>query len=132
MSELSELIYDELMSHHDYLNSGIISDLDLLHRNNSNNLINYIHGRDRLILDAINININLKVIHFPILEKWDINSIQNCNSNQNCIICLEYINNGDDVYNLKCGTNTQLHIYHKICLEKWNKQSCPYCRKEIM
>ena len=47
------------------------------------------------------------------------------------LICLK-VYSESDVYNLKCGTNTQLHIYHKICLEKWNKQCCPYCRKEIM
>jgi hypothetical protein len=130
MSELSELIYDELLSYHDYLDNDYISDLDLLHRN-SNNIINYTHHRDRLILDRYNLNINLKITHFPILEKWDNKSNQNSNLSQNCIICLEYINNGDDVYNLKCGTNTQLHIYHKICFEKWNKQSCPYCRTEL-
>jgi hypothetical protein len=131
MSELSELIYDELMRYHDYFNNEFISDLDLLQSNNIN-LVNYLHSRDRLILDTINININLKIVQFPILEKWDYNSNQNCNFVQNCIICLDNIYKGDEVYNLKCGTDTQLHIYHKICFEKWNRQSCPYCRTELV
>lgn len=48
--------------------------------------------------------------------------------NMNCIICLETIAHNDQVYNLDCGVSEQPHIFHKICFEKWNKNSCPYCR----
>lgn len=48
--------------------------------------------------------------------------------NINCIICLEIINHNDQVYNLDCGVSEQPHIFHKLCFEKWNKNSCPYCR----
>ena len=55
------------------------------------------------------------------------------NDNQhNCCICLETINKNEQVYNLDCGRIEQLHIYHKLCFEKWNKNSCPYCRTIII
>ena len=68
---------------------------------------------------------NTKKIIYPKFEKWDKNSIDKC------IICLDCITDDEYVYNLKCGTEHQLHIFHKLCLEKWNKSSCPYCRTEI-
>jgi len=37
-----------------------------------------------------------------------------------CPICME--NNPE--YNTICN-----HTFHKECLDKWNKNSCPYCRQ---
>ena len=41
-----------------------------------------------------------------------------------CSICLEY----HDEYTIKLNCN---HIYHKKCLAKLNKYTCPLCRKKI-
>jgi hypothetical protein len=54
------------------------------------------------------------------------------NNEHNCCICLETINQYEHVYNLNCGGTDQPHIYHKSCFEKWNKNSCPYCRTQFI
>ena len=64
-------------------------------------------------------------------QKTEYNKYQTtiANENQyNCCICLEIITKNEMVYNLNCGGTEQPHIYHKSCFEKWNKNSCPYCR----
>jgi len=45
-----------------------------------------------------------------------------------CIICLNYININDEVALLKCG-----HVYHKQCIHNWfkKKEVCPLCNTKI-
>ena len=47
-------------------------------------------------------------------------------SSDDCSICLETIKILDKIYRLECR-----HIFHLECLDKWNKNTCPYCRREI-
>ncbi len=122
---LNELIYEEIVSLNLEYNSEMMSDIILI--NNDSNLdTQYFPIRNRVRCDLYD---NLKkYIKYPSFEKWDIKCKSN---NQICIICLDKINNDDLVYNLKCGTDLQLHIYHKVCFEKWDKDTCPYCRQLI-
>jgi hypothetical protein len=48
-------------------------------------------------------------------------------SSGDCSICLETIEILDKIYRLDCG-----HIFHLECLDKWNKNTCPYCRRDIV
>ncbi len=41
---------------------------------------------------------------------------------RNCSICLENIH-FSDLYKTCCN-----HCFHKECIKKWNKSSCPICR----
>lgn len=121
---VNQLIYEEIVNLNIESNSEIMSDLLLI--TNDYNLYRQSPIRNRVKFDLYN-NIK-KYIKYPILEKWD----SKCNSNnEKCIICFDIINNDDLVYNLKCGTVLQLHIYHKVCFEKWNRLFCPYCRQDI-
>jgi hypothetical protein len=45
-----------------------------------------------------------------------------------CIICKQDFEKEDIVVNLNCN-----HIYHKVCINEWNKykQECPICRLPI-
>lgn len=42
-----------------------------------------------------------------------------------CIICLEHLQNNQNIMYLKCG-----HLFHSNCLQKWNKNICPLCKIE--
>ena len=129
MINVSKLIYDEIMLYEENLNYEIISDLDLFYADNYV-LKNILISSNRFLLDDYNNhNIN-NTIDNTLIQKCNIDSRIVCK--HTCIICLENISNGDAVYNLKCGTKEQPHIYHKICFEKWNKPNCPYCRTELM
>ena len=132
MNNINKLIYDEIMKYQENFDNEIISDLDLLYKNN--NLIEYLNTRSQLLLNIYSKKNIKKCIEFPFLEKWNGLCNPDCNPdcNPNCIICLDTINNNDDVYNLKCGTKEQLHIYHKTCFEKWNSMCCPYCRTNLV
>lgn len=44
-----------------------------------------------------------------------------------CSICICEIIPEDKVYLLRCS-----HKFHTKCLRKWNKNTCPYCRSEIL
>jgi len=44
-----------------------------------------------------------------------------------CSICLNTIEIDNRIYELKCN-----HIFHVECLNKWNKNTCPYCRSKIL
>ena len=129
MSNLCKLIFDELMEYKDILGNEFISDLDILHMENK--VVKKVtSSSNRFLLDVYcNHGYNYTIYH-SLLEKCNINN--NYLFKHSCIICLENINIGDDIYNLKCGTKEQPHIYHKMCFEKWNKQSCPYCRQVII
>lgn len=125
MSNLSKLLFDEIMLYQNNINYDFVSDLDIIHSEHNDIFI----PRNRLIH---NVNLNLKIdkqINNTVCHTCTVHSINDIHIM--CIICIENINMGDVVYNLKCGTKEQPHIYHKLCFEKWNKPSCPYCRREI-
>ena len=48
-----------------------------------------------------------------------------------CSMCLDDMNQGDQVSKLECG-----HSFHPVCIENWileyNKQHCPNCRSEVV
>lgn len=46
--------------------------------------------------------------------------------NKTCSICLNLFESENIVYYLSCQ-----HLFHSSCLDKWNKNTCPYCRKKI-
>jgi hypothetical protein len=111
----------------DQKNKLLLSDIDLMTKNgfitkkyiNKHNLDYYPcqNYKNNIIRLVNNNNFNTTIV----------------NDNQhNCCICLELINKNEQVYNLDCGGIEQLHIYHKSCFEKWNKNSCPYCRALII
>jgi len=62
---------------------------------------------------------------FLISQKADKN---HCNE---CIICLNEIEEGQDIIILRCS---QLHYFHSYCIKKWfrNTVSCPICRKQLL
>jgi hypothetical protein len=62
---------------------------------------------------------NFLRIKYPIIELAN-------KSINDCSICLEKIEDCDKIYVLMCN-----HIFHVECLNKWNKNTCPYCRSEI-
>lgn len=48
-----------------------------------------------------------------------------------CSMCLDDMNEGDEVSKLVCG-----HSFHPMCIENWiltyNKEQCPNCRTEVI
>ena len=48
-----------------------------------------------------------------------------------CVICLECVNEGDDVCALQCN-----HIYHERCIREWllksSNMNCPICRSQTV
>jgi hypothetical protein len=45
-----------------------------------------------------------------------------------CAVCLEAIENDDDIRGLKCG-----HCYHQACIDPWlisGRTTCPLCKQE--
>jgi hypothetical protein len=53
-----------------------------------------------------------------------------CCEMNTCSMCLDDMNEGDEVSKLVCG-----HSFHPLCIENWileyNKQNCPNCRTEV-
>ena len=53
-----------------------------------------------------------------------------CSETIMCSMCLDDMNEGDEVSKLCCG-----HSFHPPCIENWilkyNKQQCPNCRTEV-
>ncbi|KAK8805607.1 hypothetical protein WA158_002263 [Blastocystis sp. Blastoise] len=45
-----------------------------------------------------------------------------------CMICLNLIEDDDYIYNLECG-----HAFHCECLEKWYRRRaiCPLCKQQL-
>jgi hypothetical protein len=64
-------------------------------------------------------------VYIPIFKKY-INYIIVDTLVGECSICLESVKKNDKIYKLNCG-----HIFHIDCLNKWNKNTCPYCRSNI-
>jgi len=76
--------------------------------------------------------------HFINIREFEINEYykmckKNCKYKiadkilDDCSICLNRIEIGNKIYVLKCN-----HIFHVECLNKWNKNTCPYCRSQIL
>ena len=63
------------------------------------------------------------VIHYPIENNLQIIN----NIDQDCVICLQNINQESEIKILPCA-----HIYHKNCINEWINvnRSCPTCRTE--
>jgi len=53
-----------------------------------------------------------------------VNGLYYKDNPEECSICLDKIN--DNISLLKCS-----HIFHTKCIEKWTRDNCPICRKEI-
>jgi hypothetical protein len=123
-----------------------INDLELVILYYLNNLIwiiSYNIDFDKIIPEIINEIYLILLVSVPpiclIVILWfilwkimslhiiDINNINNINREPEnllcCSICLDDINTDDDKYITKCN-----HIYHKNCLNKWDKNTCPNCR----
>ena len=49
-------------------------------------------------------------------------------SQTGCSICLELLNDGDEITSLSCD-----HVFHKTCLVTWLRRSnaCPLCRTQV-
>ena len=90
------------------------SDIDILQLSSIKQRIHYNH-RD------FDINGYLRYI-----QKYPNTIIADCIL-QDCSICLEIIKKNDKIYKLNCG-----HIFHVTCLNQWNKNTCPYCRNDII
>ncbi|CAD8072124.1 unnamed protein product [Paramecium primaurelia] len=55
--------------------------------------------------------------------------IQESNNQDNCAICLENLNNNQEVRQTHCH-----HNFHSICIKEWiqkNKKECPVCRSNL-
>tara|TARA_Y100000589_G_C26806199_1_gene487847 strand:+ start:342 stop:593 length:252 start_codon:yes stop_codon:yes gene_type:complete len=55
--------------------------------------------------------------------------IINDTKDYDCKVCLENIENGSIIYDLKCN-----HKIHKECLDNWlnlNKNTCPICKIKL-
>jgi hypothetical protein len=52
-------------------------------------------------------------------------AIKNQDFEEDCIICPDKLNNGDEIMYLPCA-----HVFHKKCIKEWFKKSntCPCCR----
>lgn len=88
-----------------------------------------------------NINTELPNITLNNLLKENINNIIENNSfsyvsevkHNNCIICLDDMEKGDEIRTLRC-----MHKFHKSCIDDWLKRQnldtliCPICDYTIM
>ncbi len=90
------------------------SDIDIL--SGSTSLSRSINNRSF----EINQYNNFLRIKYPVIKTAD--KTINC-----CSICLDVIEKENKIYVLKCN-----HIFHVECLNKWNKNTCPYCRSVIL
>jgi hypothetical protein len=52
--------------------------------------------------------------------------VKNHNIDKSCSICLELVtsSNDDNWFVTKCN-----HLFHKKCISKWTRNTCPLCRK---
>ena len=95
-------------------NTLLLSELDIFTKKSFSSKKKLIRNTlDNYLKQKIKYNFNITIVN---------------NNKHNCCICLEIISQNEQVYNLNCGGTEQPHIYHKSCFEKWNKNSCPYCR----
>jgi len=71
-----------------------------------------------LIQSKIEIRIN-QILNFEEI-------IKDNNYDKTCSICLDLVSNcnNDNWFISKCN-----HIFHKKCISKWKRNTCPFCRK---
>ncbi len=72
-------------------------------------------------------------IHLHDWQEWTRSSenkaifkaIKNQDFEEECLICRDNLNNGEEIMYLPCT-----HVFHKKCIKEWFKKSstCPYCR----
>ena len=118
---MSILVDEQIQKKDIFYNKLLSSDLDFFTKKNDFNNKKYINKHELEYYPGQKTTYN----NIQITN----NKITIINNNQhNCCICLETIIDNQQVYNLDCGGTEQPHIYHKSCFEKWNKNSCPYCR----
>jgi hypothetical protein len=116
----------KMVTNNIFYNKLLLSDIDFMTKNDFINK-KYINKQNLDYYPGQNTQNNIILIDNNNNFKTTI-----ADDNQyNCCICLETINKNEQVYNLDCGRLEQLHIFHKLCFEKWNKNSCPYCRTII-
>ena len=74
------------------------------------------------IKELIHTKINNRILEFLKFEEF----IKNENFDKTCSICLETVNDckNDNWFISKCN-----HLFHKKCISKWTKNTCPLCRK---
>ena len=94
------------------INNDIFEDTILFHRRLA---FNYIQ-------EIITIKIENRICEILKFQEF----LKNQNYDKTCSICLEYVNNtnDDNWFISKCD-----HLFHKKCISKWNRNSCPLCRK---
>ena len=112
--------------------------LDVSERNNRHlrEIVNYDmeSGHNSNIIPSISLN-NINIINSSIIDIIDNNSncYQSGESNNECIICLDNIEKGETVRNLRC-----MHKFHKKCIDDWlqrkheNTLICPVCEMNII
>ncbi|CAD8058447.1 unnamed protein product [Paramecium primaurelia] len=51
---------------------------------------------------------------------------------QECAVCLEQMNKGNNKLQRICSVTPCFHIFHYICLQEWllRQKNCPFCRTE--
>ena len=116
----------KMVTNNIFYNKLLLSDIDFMTKNDFINK-KYINKQNLDYYPGQNTQNNIILIDNNNNFKTTI-----ADDNQYNCICLETINKNEQVYNLDCGRIEQLHIYHKLCFEKWNKNSCPYCRTIII
>ncbi|CAK86571.1 unnamed protein product (macronuclear) [Paramecium tetraurelia] len=55
--------------------------------------------------------------------------LQDCNNQDSCAICLDNLNNNQEVRQTHCH-----HNFHSLCIREWlqkNKKECPVCRSNL-
>lgn len=74
------------------------------------------------IKELINIKIDIRIGEIIRFQEL----IKNQNFDNTCSICLEVVNssNDDNWFVSKCN-----HLFHKKCISKWTRNTCPLCRK---
>ena len=80
-------------------------------------------------------NMDRQALGSPPADKRFVQSLRtvpfskdNCGKESSCSICLEQLNEGEEVVLLECG-----HPFHKNCLDPWLQlhSECPSCRHKL-
>ena len=93
-------------------NNDIYDETILFHRKMAFNYIN----------EIIHTKIDNRIIQILNFEEL----VKNDNFDKTCSICLDIVNssNDDNWFISKCN-----HLFHKKCISKWTRNTCPLCRK---
>lgn len=88
------------------------------------NIRRYINRFFQLFLNIVYHNV---ILRSPYLSNYTIASFSDVKYQDNCVICFEKFMEVDILVKFKC-----LHIFHKNCIENYNRVSlnytCPLCR----